>query len=49
MPDMLLTDDESRRIVVASAHGRSNRYRLAHAELDQLAGLIGTLDPGASK
>jgi DNA-binding transcriptional ArsR family regulator len=36
-------------LVVASAHGRSNRYRLAHAELDQLAGLIGTLAPDVTK
>lgn len=34
-------------LVVASAHGRSNRYRLAHTELDQLAELIGTLAPAA--
>src|SRR6266566_4997947 len=33
-------------LVTASASGRSNRYRLAHAELDQLAALIGTLEPG---
>jgi DNA-binding transcriptional ArsR family regulator len=36
-------------LVVASVHGRSNRYRLAHAELDQLARLLGTLEPNASK
>src|SRR5713226_49313 len=32
-------------LVLASVHGRSNRYRLAHAELDQLATLIGALEP----
>ena len=32
-------------LVTASPHGRSNRYRLAESELDQLATLIGTLDP----
>jgi DNA-binding transcriptional ArsR family regulator len=36
-------------LVLASVHGRSNRYRLAHAELDQLAGLIGTLEPNAPR
>jgi DNA-binding transcriptional ArsR family regulator len=36
-------------LVLASVEGRSNRYRLAHAGLDQLAGLIGTLEPTASK
>lgn len=30
-------------LVTASAVGRSNRYRLAHADLDQLAALIGRL------
>jgi DNA-binding transcriptional ArsR family regulator len=34
-------------LVVASASGRSNRYRLAHAELDQLASLIGKLEPAS--
>jgi DNA-binding transcriptional ArsR family regulator len=33
-------------LVVASVQGRSNR--LARAELDQLAGLIGTLEPAAN-
>jgi DNA-binding transcriptional ArsR family regulator len=32
-------------LVVASVHGRSNRYRLAHAQLDQLAALLGKLEP----
>lgn len=32
-------------LVVAAAHGRSNRYRLAHAHLDQLATLLGNLEP----
>jgi DNA-binding transcriptional ArsR family regulator len=32
-------------LVTASAVGRSNRYRLTHADLDQLAALIGTLAP----
>jgi DNA-binding transcriptional ArsR family regulator len=36
-------------LVLASVEGRSNRYRLALAELDQLAGLIGTLEPTARK
>jgi DNA-binding transcriptional ArsR family regulator len=36
-------------LVLPSVEGRSNRYRLAHAELDQLAGLIGTLEPTAGK
>ncbi len=35
-------------LVVASASGRSNRYRLAHAELDQLASLIGKLEPAST-
>ena len=30
-------------LVEASAAGRSNRYRLANADLDELAGLIGSL------
>jgi DNA-binding transcriptional ArsR family regulator len=34
-------------LVSASPVGRSNRYRLARADLDQLATLIGTLEPGA--
>jgi DNA-binding transcriptional ArsR family regulator len=33
-------------LVSASAVGRSNRYRLSHADLDQLATLIGNLAPG---
>ena len=33
-------------LVTASPRGRSNRYRLARADLDQLATLIGTLEPG---
>jgi DNA-binding transcriptional ArsR family regulator len=32
-------------LVAATASGRSNRYRLAHADLDQLASLIGRLEP----
>jgi DNA-binding transcriptional ArsR family regulator len=32
-------------LVIASVKGRSNRYRLAHTGLDQLAGMIGTLEP----
>ena len=35
-------------LVVASASGRSNRYRLAHAELGQLASLIGKLEPAST-
>ena len=34
-------------LVIASPVGRSNRYRLARADLDQLATLIGTLERGA--
>ena len=30
-------------LVMASASGRSNRYRLANANLDQLAALVGNL------
>ena len=30
-------------LVESAASGRSNRYRLANADLDQLAGLIGGL------
>jgi DNA-binding transcriptional ArsR family regulator len=30
-------------LVTASPSGRSNRYRLAHADLDQLSSLIGSL------
>jgi DNA-binding transcriptional ArsR family regulator len=33
-------------LVSASPVGRSNRYRLARADLDQLATLIGTLESG---
>jgi DNA-binding transcriptional ArsR family regulator len=36
-------------LVLSSVEGRSNRYRLAHNELDQLAGLIGTLEPTVTK
>jgi DNA-binding transcriptional ArsR family regulator len=32
-------------LVTASASGRSNRYRLAHTDLDQLATLLGSLEP----
>ncbi len=32
-------------LVDAAAIGRSNRYRLARADLDQLATLIGNLEP----
>lgn len=35
-------------LVSASADGRSNRYRLAHAQLDQLASLIGRLEPASA-
>ena len=31
-------------LVVASAEGRSNRYRLARTDLDQLAALLGGLE-----
>ncbi|MEJ7568511.1 MAG: metalloregulator ArsR/SmtB family transcription factor [Gaiellaceae bacterium] len=31
-------------LVNSSAHGRSNRYRLAGADLDQLASLLGRLE-----
>jgi DNA-binding transcriptional ArsR family regulator len=34
-------------LVCASAVGRSNRYRLCCKDLDQLAALIGTLEPEA--
>jgi DNA-binding transcriptional ArsR family regulator len=34
-------------LVAANAIGRSNRYRLANADLDQLAALIGRLRPPA--
>lgn len=30
-------------LVTSTAEGRSNRYRLANADLDQLAGLMGRL------
>jgi DNA-binding transcriptional ArsR family regulator len=33
-------------LVTASPRGRSNRYRLARGDLDELATLIGTLEPG---
>ncbi len=36
-------------LVSASPVGRSNRYRLAHADLDQLAALIGTLERGTDR
>lgn len=36
-------------LVTATASGRSNRYRLAHGDLDQLATLIGTLEPTADQ
>ena len=32
-------------LVSASAVGRSNRYRLSRGDLDQLASLIGSLEP----
>lgn len=32
-------------LVTAEPRGRSNRYRLTHADLDQLASLIGKLEP----
>src|SRR3990172_760243 len=34
-------------LVDSTTSGRSNRYRLAHADLDQLATLIGHLEPPA--
>mgnify|MGYP001571058311 CR=1 FL=1 len=34
-------------LVTSTTSGRSNRYRLAHADLDQLATLIGHLEPPA--
>lgn len=34
-------------VVTASAQGRSNRYRLACANLDEVASLIGTLETAA--
>ncbi len=34
-------------LITATAKGRSNCYRLAHGHLDQLATLIGTLEPPA--
>jgi DNA-binding transcriptional ArsR family regulator len=33
-------------LVTALLRGRSNRYRLARGDLDELATLIGTLEPG---
>ncbi len=33
-------------LVIASSSGRSNRYRLARSDLDQLAAVIGTLSAG---
>lgn len=33
-------------LVTSTASGRSNRYRLAHGDLDQLATLLGQLGPG---
>ena len=36
-------------LVTATASGRSNRYRLVHTDLDQLASLIGTLEPASSE
>ena len=37
------------RLVTSSAAGRSNRYRLANADLDQLASLIGSLQTRTSR
>jgi DNA-binding transcriptional ArsR family regulator len=34
-------------LVTASAEGRSNRYRLRRADLDQVASLMGSLDSAA--
>jgi ArsR family transcriptional regulator, arsenate/arsenite/antimonite-responsive transcriptional repressor len=34
-------------LVASSVQGRSNRYRLADAQLDQLAALLSRLEPGA--
>jgi DNA-binding transcriptional ArsR family regulator len=31
-------------LVTATAEGRANRYQLAHADLDKLAGLVGNLE-----
>ena len=42
-----LRELRSAGLVSASPLGRSNRYRLAQSELDQLATLIGTLDSTA--
>lgn len=36
-------------IVAASAEGRSNRYRLCCADLDEVASLIGTLESAAQE
>jgi DNA-binding transcriptional ArsR family regulator len=41
-----LRELRSAGLVSASAVGRSNRYRLARGDLDQLAALIGNLEPG---
>jgi DNA-binding transcriptional ArsR family regulator len=35
-------------LVTASPTGRSNRYTLAHGELEQLAELLGRLEPGTA-
>jgi DNA-binding transcriptional ArsR family regulator len=40
-----LRELRSAGLVIASAVGRSNRYRLSRGDLDQLAGLIGSLGP----
>jgi ArsR family transcriptional regulator, zinc-responsive transcriptional repressor len=36
-------------LVTATASGRSNRYRLANADLDELASLIGNLQQAGSR
>lgn len=35
-------------LVTAAAHGRANRYRLAHPDLDKLAALVGSLEAAPS-
>ena len=35
-------------LIVASSEGRSNRYRLAHPDLEQLGTLIGSLSGNVS-
>jgi len=35
-------------LVTAAPHGRANRYRLAHPDLDKLAALVGNLEAAPS-